>query len=452
MDTGNEYQAFLSAGVTNALFLLNGSGETMSVLDTDSNSLYNRLQTVGQNQSSSAIPNDILITDDKVYVLLSGQNSVECYDVKTLDYKNRIYLKNGFNPLNFIPLSHGEYAFVTGYNKSEIVLINLETMTLASPFTAVFESLSLPGTGHSETSVPATPKNAPGENKRRGSTSGVSRTNGADSRLYVTNVRYDSTILLTDSSGNLVNYNGSNVRANGYFREGTLSIISFDNTDPSGSDPTLVREVDLDSLYRDATGTDDYFPGDGLNPQAVHLLDGRLHIVCTGTNGGEARNFTSGEYIPSGYSVGDTVPGTDPDDGIILILDITDPDNPQYLHHLPIGGSPSSFRESIDPIRKIVYSAGVGAIHAYRYGLIPGDFNVLRGNSNPVLKGANQTSDYYSHLIYDGAQEILYASFFSESQLLGIQVSGGADPSYSAPRIWRTGDGPGGLALWNNVP
>lgn len=452
-----DYQAFREADPSRVLYLLNGSGETFSGLDCEGGVLYNDLQTLGHTAGSRGIPNDILIREGRIFVLLSGQNSIESYDAVSLDYVDRLYLKNGFNPLNFIPAGDTGYAFITGYKTDEVVLVDLRELSLASAFVPVYEAVSLPDGAHEESSAATTLKNGVGDNKHRGVTGGAVLLNGADSRLYLSNVRYDPKILLTDGDGNPVEYGGSVVRANGYFRQGTLSVLCFDADALGGGgsgDPSLalIREIDLDSLYRTAAGGESYFPGDGLNPQSLLLLEGRLHVVCTGTNGGEPRTFTAGEYIPPGYDVGDTVPGTDPDDGLVLILDTADggtPDAPIYERHLAIGGSPAAFRSSVDGDAKIVYLAGVGGIHAYSYGPGAGDFSILRGGDNPVVTAENPPADYYSHLFYDSADRILYASFFSGSSLLAVSVSGpGSNPTYGPPLVRRTGDGPGALALW----
>jgi len=450
----NDYQSFREANLSRALYILNGSGDTLSALDCDHGTIYNNLQVVGHS-NSNGIPNDIITLNNKIYVLLSGQNSIEKYDAVTLDYEGKCYLKNGFNPLNFVPVGETGFAFVTGYKSDEVVLVNLNNLRLESGFISVYTKVSLPSGAHEETKASPTDKNAIGDNKHRGVTGGAVVLDGSNSRLYLSNVRYDSKILLTESDGKLAVYNGSNVRANGYFRQGTLSIFSFDASDMDNgiTDLTLIKEIDMETLFHTATGYDDYFPGDGINPQSIQVLDGRLHIICTGTNGGKIRQFTGSEYIPAGYSTGDTVPGTDPNDGIVLILDISNQDSPAYFKHLPIGGSPSAFRNSIDKDRKIVYLAGVGAIHAYGYGEDAVDNSIIRGNSNPVLKADNPSADYYSCLLYDSVEQILYASFFSDSSLIYITVSGsGENPLYGSPGSTRTGDGPGALALWNKNP
>jgi len=449
-----DYQSFREAKPDNVLFVVNGSAETLSAVDISTDLIYNNLVTLGHASGSRGMPNDILVTNDRIYVLLSGQNSVESYDADTLDYKKTCYLKNGFNPLNFIPLGDSRHAFVTGFLTDEVVLVDLESMTKVSSIISTFEKVTLPADAHDETTLAATTTNALGDNKHRGTTAGAVLLNGAESRLYLTNVRYDSKILLTDNSGALVDYMGSPVRANGYFRQGTMSIIGFDATTlaADGGAPHLLREVDLETLYRDAARLGDYFPGDGLNPQSAMILDGVLHLVCTGTNGGSPRTFGLNEYLPQGYTSGDTVPGTDPDDGVLLVLSIASPvqrDNPEYLTSIDLGGSPSAFRNGIDKTGKMVFLAGVGGVQAYGYGSLAGEFLVLRGSDNPVLAPANPNTDFYSHLLFDNLTKNLHISFFSDSKLLNLAVSGppGA-PLFALPQEKRTGDGPGALATW----
>lgn len=449
IETGNEYQQFIKANINRPLYILNGSGETISAYNSDDGSIYNNLQILGSS-SSSAIPNDIYIWDNNIYVLLSGQNSIECYDGTTLDYIGRCYLKNGFNPLSFIPVSDSGYAFITGYLTDEIVLVNLEIMELASSFIDVYEPVELSEEAHSESKGSITQKNGTGDNKRRGPTGGVVVCNGSNSLLFVSNVRYDSKILLTDFNGNLIEDSGSNIRANGYFREGTLSIFSFNSTALSQANISLIREINLDSVLREAAGEEDYYPGDGLNPQTLYLLNNDLHVICTGTNGGSIRYFDSGTYIPEGYADGDPIPGTDPDDGIILILKIFETGEVDYYHHLAIGDSPVGFRNSIDTINENVFLAGVGGVYCYHHGKEVNNNYIINGNENPVLRADESSSDYYSGLLYDSLIENLYISFFTSSQLLIYSVNNQSEnPAFSPLTSVQTGDGPGALAIQN---
>jgi len=429
-----DYQEFFEKNYSTALYILNGEAETISAYSPEDQKLYRDLQTLGHNGSSEAWPNDVLQTGGSLYTVCSGQNVIEQYDGRTLDYKGKIYLKNGFNPLTVCPLGSDGQAAIAGFQTDEIVLVNLNDLSRTSDFLKVYEEVNLPSDSHRETSVPPTTKNATGENRFRRPT-GIA---ASDSALYVTNVRYDTSILLTDTDGNLIDYKGSPARAAGYFREGTLSVFE---TDGQNRTAALIREIDLDAAYALKTGKP-YFPGNGLNPQSVFVLEGKLHIVCTGTNGGDARQYTDGEYIPAGYSAGDTVPGTDPDDGVILVMNLAAPLEPVLEKVIPIGGSPAGFRSSMDPVRKILYLAGVGGIQSYDYA---GE-KALRDSSNPILAGTNPAEDYYSHVLYE--DNMLYISDYSHDRLNRILVSGSSSsPGYERLDSLVCGDGPGAMAF-----
>ena len=455
----NDYQQLLSDNPQRALFILNGNAESISIFDPASSKMYSNVQTVGHSGTNRAVPNDIIDIGGKLRVVLSGQNSIETYDKLSLDYEEggKHYFKNGYNPMNFIPVDGSSWCFVPGLEKDQIQAVNLNKADADYSFADLFESVTLGTDAHSESRTAPTAKNALGDNHRRGSTSGAVLKNGAASRVYVGNVRVGD-ILLTDSSGRLEVYpagSGTNLKAPGSFREGTLSILSFNSdslTDGvSGAGPalSLVKEINLESLIPGRT----YLPGDGLNPQSVFILDGRLNIVCTGTNGGSVRRFADGEYIPwvyrnAGLTTGSVKPGTDPDDGIILVLDISNPDQPAYLTHLAIGGSPAGFRSAVDTVRKIVYLAGVGGVQSYRYGSTAADYSVLHSSADMILTAAKPELDYYSGLYYDSVDSRLYVSFYTGDMLKSISVGGSAaSPAYSSGDSWQTGDGPGALVM-----
>ena len=458
-----DYQAYREASPDRALLILNGEGETISALDTGTGKIYNNLQTVGHAAGSEAVPSDLLTSSGDIWVLNSGQNSLERYDGTTLDFQDSLYLKNGMNPLSLVPLEGTDLAFVTGYRSDDAVLVNLAEMQKISPFVSVFREVG--GLTNPEEQTSPLADNATGDNQNRNPSGGaVFSGAGGTAWLYVSNVRYDSTILLADGNGvPVTDGDGDQVRAGGYFREGTLSVFSFDQADAEAATSflpvavTLEREINLETLYRTGAGiADAYFPGDGLNPQSLWLdrAGERLHVICTGTNGGTARTFTAEQYIPAGYSVGDTVPGTDPDDGLVLILDISDPGNPVYLTTLFPGGSPAAFRNGADTARKVVYLAGVGGLQSYGYGQAAGDFTVYHdsgsGAGGLILAGSDPASDFFSGLLYDPLTDSVCLSFFSRSRLYRIPCSGadGASLTYGVPAVSVTGDGPGALALW----
>lgn len=434
-DIKSEYQEFYDKNYSSVLFMLSGSAECLDAYSPEDERLYRNLQTVGHNGSSEAWTADLLVDDGSLYVICSGQNVIERYDARSLDYEGQIYLKNGFNPLLMAKVGSSGQAVVSGFATDEMVMVNLNDLSVTGSFKTVYEAVTLPGGSHNETQVTPTTKNAAGDNHSRAPT-GIAVSGDT---IYVSNVRYDPSIKLTDSDGNLAKHNGSDVRAAGNFREATLSIYTVD---PSGQDISLQREINLDALYSELPGKGGYFPGNGLNPQSLFVLNGKLHIVCTGTNGGSARTFTSSEYIPEGYSVGDTVPGTDPDDGLILVMNISgaNASNPVLEKAVDCGGSPVGFRSSVDSSRNTIYMAGVGGVQSYNYL----SEQSVRGSSNPILAGSNPSMDYYSHVLFQ--DDILYISSYSDNRLNRIDVL--SNGTYGSPRSLSCSGGPGALAFY----
>lgn len=461
-----DYQAFYAADVQRCLYVLNGSAETLSGLDLDEGEMFNDLRPVGYYNSSKASPNDMYQYGGRLYVILSGQNAIEAYDAgesgaaDILDYLEDYghYFENGYNPMYFIPVEGTSWVFVPGFEADEVQLVNLNDTDAEYSFTACFEEVTLPEDDPlgSEVTSSATVKNAAGDNKKRGSTSGSVLVDGGSGWLYVTNVRFDSGILLTEG-GSLAQYGGSNVQAPGEFREATLSIFSFnasaliDGASESSINLQLVKEVNLEELYYGAADVEgQYFPGNGLNPQSSFINNGLLTLVCTGTNGGAASYFTDSEYLPylpgsasERYSAEEEKPGTNPDDGVILVLDLSSPAAPVYSGHLNIGGSPVMFRESIDEAGQVVYLAGVGGIQSFKYGNSFSGFSVLHSSENMIIEADNAAYDYYSGLSYDENDQLLYVSFYSQDKIIAVTADGASAGS------WTSGDGPGALMIYN---
>ncbi|MDC7124967.1 MAG: hypothetical protein PQJ46_05340, partial [Spirochaetales bacterium] len=462
-ETLTDYQAYMKASPSRSLLVLNGSAESISAIDSETGTVYNNIQTVGHSGTNNAIPSDILIQDDTIYVVLSGQNSIESYNAESLDYVDdgRHYFENGYNPMCFIPVDGTSWIFCAGFETDELQAVNLSEPETDYSFLSCFEDVSISSDANDETQVSSTLKNAVGDNHSRCATGGAVLSDGSSSRLYVSNVRYDASILMTESDGSLAEYpadSGRYVQAPGYFREATISIFSFnadamaDGASDSDLSFSLVKEIDLESLFYAAAGssfgTGSYFPGNGLNPQSVFILGDRLNVICTGTNGGSAKYYSDSEYIPDGYSSGDEKPGTNSDDGVIIVLDISDPDSPSVLTWLNIGGSPSGFRNAIDDSRGVVYLAGVGGIQSYSYGSESSDYSVLHSSSDFILEADNSESDYYSGLYYDSDDNLLYISFYSGDSVKTISVAGDSSPyNYSESSSYSVGDGPGALGF-----
>ena len=457
-DIETDYQAFMEDSPENSILIVNGNSETLSAIDTATGKTYQNIQTLGHSNTNRAIPNDILVNNDKIHIVLSGQNSMESYKTENFDYidDGKHYFVNGYNPMIFIPIIDTNFVFVTGLGKDQIQLVDLDSPLTKYPFIGCYSKVEMPENSNSESQTTATTTNATGDNKPRTSTGGACLSNGSNSILYITNVRYDCSILMT-SDGEIVQYDGEPVRAPGYFREATLSIFRFD-IDNLDNGYELISEVNLESLFYEKTdsfdGVQSYFPGNGLNPQSAFILDGLLNVICTGTNGGSIGKYSDSEYIPDGFSVGNIKPGTNPDDGLVLIFNIGTPNEPELIKFLNIGGSPCGFRQAIDTKNKIVYLAGVGGIQAYHFGATASDYIVTQSSSNLIMGAENIESDYYSGLCFNSETSQLFVSFYSSDCVKSVQVYGSYPKlTYSNANTYDTGDGPGAMCnMIRNAP
>lgn len=97
------------------ILLFNGLAETLSILDIDSESIYNNIKTTG------IWPNHIT-TDTDLILVNSGDNTVSIMDIDTLETKKDIYLGSGKNPWMSFPVSNNIY--VTCYLADEVIKIN----------------------------------------------------------------------------------------------------------------------------------------------------------------------------------------------------------------------------------------------------------------------------------------------------------------------------------------
>ncbi len=392
----NDYQAFIQKDYGEVLFILAGLSDSLSAYTPLDNRVFLNLQSLGHHGLSQAIPNDLLLEEGGLYVVCSGQNVVERYDSRSLDWEGECYLKNGFNPMIFCPVGK-DLGAVSGFLGDEIVFIDLKNMTKASGFLKVF--------GPS-----GTEQNGFGDEYSRGPTGmAFFEDSRGEAYLYVASVRYDLHI----------------PGGTGYFRQAGLSVFKV-NTDRRGA--VLLREIDLESLSNSG-----YSPGKGLNPQSLFVLEGKsgreLVLVCTGTNGG-------------GVAAG-------ADDGKVLTLDLDDPAHPgsQFAELREIGGSPAAYRHSMDRKRGILYLSGVGGLTSWDYK----NRQVLRGGDTPIISGSDPDQDYYSHVLYRNNR--LYVSDFSHDRLNILSVSGAEDGSGNAALEYKLlenpqcGDGPGALVF-----
>ncbi len=363
----SDYQKYMDKNYSEVLFILNGEAESFSAYAPSDGAMYRDIQLVGFSGSSEAWPKDILYTNDSIYVVNSGQNTIERFNAATLDYEDDLYLDNGFNPMTLCLVGGGTRAAISGYGADQVKLVDLDLMT-------ILDSANVYGST-AET-------NATDDSYDRNPT-GLA---AAGTTLYASNIRYSGT----------------------GFREATISIFSIDG---AYGTLNLVKEINLEEMYDTFSGesyTSDY----GLNPQSLFVLNEKLHVICTGTNG-----------------------GSEGDDGKILILDITDSTSPTMHKVLEIGGSPEGFRSSMDTLNGVMYLAGVGGVQSYDYV----NETILHDSRDLILAGSDSTLDYYSHVLYNNG--ILYVSDWTHDKLNLIDVSSNDEPIDSIT----CGDGPGAL-------
>ena len=110
--------------VGNIIFF-NGLAETLSVLDIVEEKIYNDQVVTG------VWPNHILY-DDNLYLINSGSNSLEIYDISTLSKIGEIYLGTNTNPWMIFKKSGENKAYITCYYSNSIKVVNLEALEVTS--------------------------------------------------------------------------------------------------------------------------------------------------------------------------------------------------------------------------------------------------------------------------------------------------------------------------------
>jgi hypothetical protein len=102
----------------------------------------------------------------------------------------------------------------------------------------------------------------------------------------------------------------------------------------------------------------------------------------------------------------------------------------------------------VDPVRKIVYLAGVGGIQSYSYGSSAADYSVMHSSSDMILASAQTADNFYSGLSYDTDADVLFVSSYTDDSINTINVTGTAgSPGYTYGTSVKAGDGPGALSM-----
>jgi len=297
--------------VQRELFIINGLAETISIINPETQELYNDVLTTGK------WPNHLYFYDGKLYVTNSGDNEIVVYNEDSFEKEGEIYLGSGTNPWMIIQPEGTTTGYVPNFAASEVAVVDLGTYSVTNR-------------------IPV------GE----GPEGGVYH----DGEVYVCNTNWD-------------------YQQFGY-NNGTVSVIDTHTEE-------VVKTITV-----------------GKNPQAAlafPTLD-EVHIICTGNNGGE-----------------------DADDGEIHVIATTDYSVKQVL---AIGGSPVGSEAAIQRDKQLVFLAGVGGVMSYNYA----SKQIVHGSDNYLLSASDVESDFYSGLVVDEENSLIFCSFFSQDKILVLDL------------------------------
>ncbi|HDH58194.1 MAG TPA: T9SS type A sorting domain-containing protein [Bacteroidetes bacterium] len=103
-------------------WVVNNLSETLSEVDLSSGQVITNAISLG------SIPNDIIISGDKAYVVNSGSNHVQIIDLSAQQTLGTIELYLGLNPY-FIVLDGEDRAFVSNWMTGNVSVLDLDSMT-----------------------------------------------------------------------------------------------------------------------------------------------------------------------------------------------------------------------------------------------------------------------------------------------------------------------------------
>lgn len=297
-------------------FVLNGTGETLSVVDLETDVVRNNVAVVG------ALPNHLALSADRrtLWVTASGDNRIEGVDVETLESVGGIDLGPGSNPWELAVAGDGT-GYVAHFLSDEVVRVDLgeRRVTARVPVAPSPEGLAVAG-----------------------------------GRVFVA-----STLYASDPS---------------FTTPGLLSVIEGD---------TVVDTVIV-----------------GRNPQSVVVVDGAVHVVCTGR-----------------FQL---------DEGEVVVVDAS---TLAVVDRVALGGSPGFAAPAGDRI----YVAGFyGGLMAYARS----DGRVLHGAGDPLLR-----IDGLFGLDWDEVARRLYVAAFADDLVLVVEAD-------TLAGRWAVGDGPQRVVTW----
>lgn len=117
------YEPPTGADANIAVYVLNSSGTSISVIDLEEDSVYNDVATVG------VWPNQIVYRDEKLYCVNSGSNNITIYDVSTWDSETPIVLGEGHNPMK-MAFYNDNTAYVSCSVSNKVLKLNIADKTV----------------------------------------------------------------------------------------------------------------------------------------------------------------------------------------------------------------------------------------------------------------------------------------------------------------------------------
>jgi len=115
--------------VATAIFVLNSGGQSISVIDLDSNKVFQNVATVGTS------PNQLVYKDGKLYCVNSGSNNIMVFDTEhNYAAETPIALGASNNPTNLVFVGDNTL-YVACLMSNKVLKVNLATKTVTGEIT-----------------------------------------------------------------------------------------------------------------------------------------------------------------------------------------------------------------------------------------------------------------------------------------------------------------------------
>jgi len=113
-----------------ALYVLNSGGQSISVVDLETDSVYNNVATVG------TWPNQLVYKDDKLYCVNSGSNNIMIFNVDDFTATPGVIdLGTGHNPQSMV-FADNDIAYVTCSVSNKVLKVNVTSKTVLAEIDA----------------------------------------------------------------------------------------------------------------------------------------------------------------------------------------------------------------------------------------------------------------------------------------------------------------------------